>query len=80
NQLKPNTTLQQLQGYGVVPSMSMSPDTKASFLVLDMSNNDQQYWLGFNNFYVISRYNPRLNYAMAVFQLSQAIKQQYKQG
>lgn len=80
NQLKPNTTLQKLQEYGVAPSAPLSPNAKASFLVLTMPDNAEQYWLGFNNFYVISRYNPRLNYAMAVYQLSQAIKQQYQKG
>jgi membrane-bound lytic murein transglycosylase B len=81
NQLKPNTTLQKLQQYGIIPATQVAPTAKASFLVLNMPNDAQQYWLGFNNFYVITRYNPRINYAMAVYQLSQAIKQQYtKQG
>ena len=34
-----------------------------------------EYWLGMHNFYVISRYNPRTKYAMAVYQLSELISQ-----
>jgi membrane-bound lytic murein transglycosylase B len=39
-----------------------------------MGENGAEFWLGNHNFYVITRYNHSRMYAMAVYQLSQAIK------
>ncbi len=34
----------------------------------------REYWFGYRNFYVITRYNHSPMYAMAVHQLAQAIR------
>lgn len=77
NHLKPNMTIQKLRSYGISPVAPLPATETATFLRLQMADNSEQYWLGLHNFYVISRYNPRLNYAMAVYQLSAAISKQY---
>ncbi len=44
-----------------------------SLLAFDSGNGHPEYWLAFQNFYVIKTYNPSLLYAMAVHQLSQVL-------
>ena len=54
--------------------------TDASEKVLPIKLEEESkkaYWFGFNNFYVIGRYNPRVKYAMAVTQLSDKIKKDF---
>jgi membrane-bound lytic murein transglycosylase B len=46
---------------------------RLSLLQLDVGSG-YQYWVGYDNFYVITRYNHSSFYAMAVHQLAQAIK------
>ena len=49
-------------------------DTLAALISLDQKSGPE-YWLGLNNFYVITRYNHSPLYAMAVYQLSEEIRQ-----
>lgn len=48
-------------------------DNQAVGLIRLETGDKPEYWLALPNFYVIMSYNPRAYYAMAVFQLSQAL-------
>ncbi|WP_420600032.1 lytic murein transglycosylase B [Neptuniibacter sp.] len=74
--LTPKVTLGEWQERGVTPGLSLSPEGKATLLRLEIEE-DKQYWLGLHNFYVITRYNHSNLYAMAVYRLSEKIKQAY---
>jgi len=70
--LELNHTVQVLQDLGIhVPGVD--PNTKIALYKLDGPQGDE-FWVGFRDFYVITRYNRSYMYALAVHQLSQAIK------
>jgi membrane-bound lytic murein transglycosylase B len=64
-------TLADLAARGY-PAAEPVPDLPATLITLEGAQGPE-YWLGFNNFYVITRYNRSPLYAMAVHQLAQAI-------
>lgn len=72
--IKPRMTLAELQGAGVEPKGKAPEDIKGALFALETRSGDE-YWVGWHNFYVISRYNHSKLYSMAVYQLSEAIKQ-----
>ena len=72
--LRPKQSLAELDSQGYKIMQSLPAETKA-FPMRFSAKYGNEYWLGMHNFYVISRYNPRTKYAMAVFQLSELIRQ-----
>lgn len=76
--LKPKYSLQEIQKHQVKPSKIITDPGKLSFIELEGKRN-KEFWIGHENFYVITRYNHSKKYAMAVFQLSQEIQKQYRQ-
>ena len=70
----PTLSVAQWQEKGFRSSNELSPELPAAVLKL-VDENRNTYWLTFKNFYVITRYNRSPRYAMAVYQLSQEIKQ-----
>ncbi len=68
----PTWTLSDLAQRGYQPSVPVPPGLTATPITLEGSAG-RQYWLGFQNYYAITRYNLSKMYAMAVYQLSEAI-------
>ncbi len=69
---KPHLTLAQMLPKGVEPTETVPSELVAGLFTMEIEQG-QEYWLAFNNFYVITRYNRSKNYALAVFQLANAI-------
>lgn len=59
--------------HGLVSKTELAADTPVALIRLEQSDHSE-YWVGFQNFYVITRYNHSELYAMAVYQLSLLIK------
>ena len=69
NKLKPHTRVSDLVKVGLQPKTKLDDRRKATVITLN-GDNGKEYWLGLDNFYVITRYNHSALYAMAVYQLS----------
>lgn len=67
--LNPHTTVAAIMNTGVAPDEFVSADTLASVFGAE-TDTGMRYWLGFNNFYVITRYNRSVSYALAVHELA----------
>lgn len=76
---RPEHSLAQLKERGVGADSALNSDLKAFLLAFDQPDGPE-HWVGFNNFYVITRYNRSPMYAMAVWQLSEAIMAARQQG
>ncbi|MBP3984242.1 lytic murein transglycosylase B [Pseudoxanthomonas helianthi] len=68
----PVYTLEDLAARGYRPLQPVAAGLTATPVTLQASDG-KQYWFGFRNYYAITRYNNSKMYAMAVYQLSQAI-------
>ena len=66
-------SLATLAASGHHPGERHSGADQVSLLKLDVGSG-YEYWLGLHNFYVITRYNHSTYYAMAVYQLGNAVK------
>ncbi|ESE15150.1 lytic murein transglycosylase B [Escherichia coli 908675] len=72
NGFKTRYSISQLAAAGLTPQQPLGNHQQASLLRLDVGTG-YQYWYGLPNFYTITRYNLSTHYAMAVWQLGQAV-------
>ena len=72
NQLKATETIGSLSAQGVLFATDLGIDDKGQLLTFE-NEAGNEYWIGFDNFFVITRYNRSVMYALAVHQLGQAI-------
>ena len=70
--LKPHTSIADFRKQGIFANKPYADDVMATLVTLE-GKRGTEYWLGLENFYVITRYNHSALYAMAVYQLSEKL-------
>lgn len=72
--ITPQMTVAEYRKRGVVPLELVADDAKAALFMIE-TKSEPRYFLGLNNFYVITRYNRSVNYAMVVRELADTLRQ-----
>lgn len=72
NSLKVTDSVESLSAKGVMFATDLCADSKAQLLTYENAEG-MEHWVGFHNFFVITRYNRSVMYALAVHQLGQEI-------
>ena len=77
NRLGLDTTVGSLRerGFGFDPGLD--PDEPAMLVAVEQDSASTGYFVGLNNFHVITRYNRSVKYALAALQLSEAIERRF---
>jgi membrane-bound lytic murein transglycosylase B len=76
NGLEPRISIQHLSRYGILPVQRIDARQLAALIVFE-GETAPIHRLGYNNFYVITRYNRSKNYSLAVVELSEMIHKLY---
>lgn len=71
--IKPHSSIADLTQRGVQP-LSEADTSALAALVRVEAEQGPEYWLGLQNFYVITRYNRSVNYAFAVYGLARELR------
>ncbi len=76
--IRPSLNAGSLTERGI--NAAVDADATVALIDLVSPNRATEYWLGFENFYVITRYNRSSFYAMSVFQLAEEIRKRNQQN
>ncbi|MGD8838679.1 MAG: lytic murein transglycosylase B [Gammaproteobacteria bacterium] len=77
--MKPDYAWKDLKRSGLKSQFEIADETPVALVELKQRDHSE-YWVGFQNFYVITRYNHSELYAMAVYQLAKLISLNYKKS
>lgn len=75
--IEPALAPETIAAAGIVAASANPPAAPATLVDLATPGAPTEYWLGYRNFYVITRYNKSSFYAMAVYELARALRDQY---
>jgi len=75
--VKPAYRWSQLKQSGLVSNFDIAEEASVALIMLQQKSHPE-YWAGFQNFYVITRYNHSELYAMAVYQLAKLIRHKFR--
>jgi membrane-bound lytic murein transglycosylase B len=76
--LKPSLSLREMRERGVLPLAADAErldDAPVALIDLVSPDRPTEYWIGFDNFHVITRYNRSSFYAMSVFLLAESLRE-----
>lgn len=73
----PSFSVAELAKHGIYSKKSAASTQQFASVIALNDSHSSEYWMAFPNFKSIMQYNPSLNYAMAVYQLSEAIQKEH---
>jgi membrane-bound lytic murein transglycosylase B len=77
NTLELGETVGSLAEMGYVFTTSQPSEAPAAAYSYEAAGGGSEYWVGYHNFRVVTRYNRSTKYALAAHQLAQAIRGRY---
>jgi membrane-bound lytic murein transglycosylase B len=72
--IEPALEPEALSAAGITTVQGQAPAATATLVDLETPGTSTAYWLGYRNFYVLTRYNRSSFYAMSVFELAETLR------